>query len=118
MAILRVIGGPDIGRMAEVRDEPLTIGRGPDCGLKVTDEEVSLVHALVEPLEGLWRIRDLESLGGTVVNGKRAFEHRLMFGDIITLGQTLILFGSGNETVSPEAVGSAESPLCDDAGTA
>ncbi len=117
MAILQVISGPDIGKMAEVREAPVTIGRGPECQLRVTDGHVSIIHALVEPFDEAWRVRDLESLGGTAVNGERTLERRLMFGDIITVGETTILFGSGSERVKAEAVGSAESPLSNGSGT-
>ena len=110
MAILRVIGGPDIGKMVELRETAVTIGRGGDCHLRISDELVSIIHALVEPFETAWRVRDLESMSGTLVNGEPALEHRLMFGDIITVGATTILFGSGTETVKAEKVGSANSP--------
>ena len=118
MAVLRVISGPDVGKTADVREAPVTIGRGAECGLRLTDEHVSIIHALVEPLEAAWRVRDLESLGGTTVNGDRVLERRLLFGDTIRVGETTILFGSGNEGVKAETVGSAESPFSNDSGTA
>ena len=115
MALLRVIVGPDAGATAEVDKSPVTIGRG-ECGLKVTDEHVSLTHALVEPFENGYRLRDLESSSGTAVNGRFVLEHRLAFGDIIRLGGTLIIFGSGDEAVDGETVGSAEAPLPGNSG--
>ena len=111
MALLRVIAGPDVGRTVELHKTPVTIGRSDGCGLVLTDEHVSLIHAVVEPVGPGYRVRDLESTGGTVVNGQPAFEHPLMFGDFITVGETTILFGSGEQTVNTETVGSAESPL-------
>lgn len=110
MATLRVIGGPDLGRTAEVHDAPVTIGRGPTCGLRVTDEHVSVVHAVVEPMGEKYRVRDLESTSGTAVNGRPVLDQLLLFGDTITVGETTILFGSGRETVQAETVGSAETP--------
>jgi len=118
MPVLRVIVGPDTGRSADVRDAPVTMGRGEDCGLRVTDEHVSVVHAVVEPFEGAYRVRDLESTNGTVVNGQRALERRLMFGDVIMIGETMILFGTGGETADTETVGTAETPLPGDTETA
>lgn len=111
MALLRVITGPDVGATAEVRESPITIGRGTDCALKITDEHVSVVHAVVEPVDTGFRVRDLESLGGTAVNGQTVLKRRLLFGDIITVGETTIVFGSGEETVRTETTGSAETPL-------
>ncbi|MFH1730733.1 MAG: FHA domain-containing protein [Planctomycetota bacterium] len=110
MALLRVIAGPDRGRTAEVDEAPVSIGRGDDCGLCLTDEQVSVIHAVVEPTNNGCRVRDLESTNGTAVNGHPVSEHRLMFGDTITVGQTVILYGSGEEAVGSETVGSAEAP--------
>jgi len=110
MPLLRVIVGPDVGATAEVDESPVTIGRGDECQLKMTDKHVSIVHAIVEPCERGYRLRDLESSGGTTVNGQRVLERHLLFGDVIRLGESLILFGSGDATVDSETVGSAESP--------
>ena len=117
MPLLRVIAGPDMGASAEVRDAPVTIGRGPECGLALTDEQVSVIHALVEPFNGRFRVRDLESLDGTTLNRQKVLEHQLMFGDIITVGATCILFGTGTEVDDTETVGSAEMPMPGDADT-
>ncbi len=118
MALLRVIAGPDVGASAEVDQSPVAIGRGQECELRVTDEHVSIVHALVERCGRGFRVRDLESSGGTAVNGHGVLEHPLMPGDVITVGETTILFGSGAETADTETVGSAESPLPGESETA
>jgi len=118
MALLRVIAGPDEGKTAEVDRESVAIGRGDDCGLCLADDLVSLIHALVEPINGGCRVRDMESTNGTAVNGQPVSERRLMFGDTITVGRTVILFGSGEETVETETVGSAEAPMPGDTDTA
>jgi pSer/pThr/pTyr-binding forkhead associated (FHA) protein len=110
MAVLRVIVGPDVGLTAQVADLSVTIGRCDDCQLRLTDEHASMIHAAVEPIDDGWRVRDLESATGTAVNGSPVAEHRLMVGDIIKLGVTLILFGSGDETVTSSAAGYAEAP--------
>jgi len=110
MPQLRVIVGPDVGKTTEVDEAPVTIGRGAECGLRISDEHASLIHALVEPFERGYRVRDLESSGGTVVNGEPVLDRLLKIGDVIKLGATLILFGSGAEAVDWETVGSAEAP--------
>lgn len=111
MAILRVISGPDSGSIVEVGDLQITIGRGDSCALKLSDTSVSLMHAIVEPCERGYRIRDLESTAGVLVNGKEAYEQVLFVGDVITLGSTSILFGTGGQKVGSESVGSAETPF-------
>ena len=70
----------------------LVIGRGPDAGLAVDDPLVSRAHAqlLVVP-DGL-RVSDLGSRHGTLVNGDRVLEPRLVrSGDVITIGNVLLV---------------------------
>ena len=103
---------------AELDREPVTIGRGDDCALCLSDELVSVIHAMVEPISNGCRVRDLESTNGTAVNGKPTIEHPLMIGDTITVGRTVILYGTGLETADAETVGSAEAPIPGDSDTA
>jgi DNA-binding NtrC family response regulator len=70
----------------------LIIGRGPDAGLSVDDPLVSRAHAqlLVVP-DGL-RLSDLGSRHGTLVNGERLTEPRLLgSGDVIGIGNALLV---------------------------
>jgi len=70
----------------------LVIGRGPDSGLVLDDPLVSRAHAqlLVVP-EGL-RLVDLSSRHGTLVNGERITEPRMVgSGDVISIGATLLV---------------------------
>jgi len=70
----------------------LVIGRGPEAGLSVDDPLVSRAHArlMVVP-EGL-RLSDLGSRHGTLVNGERLLEPRLVgSGDVITIGNVLLV---------------------------
>ncbi len=82
------------GRMDEVvllSDDETVVGRSPDAGLVVDERAVSRQHALLvggaEP--GTHAIRDLESVNGTRVNGKRigTADVPLNSGDRITLGR-------------------------------
>jgi len=120
MALLRVIAGPDEGKTVEVDRDSVTIGRGDDCSLCLIDDLVSVIHAMVAPINDGCRVRDLESTNGTAVNGKPVIERRLMFGDTITVGRTVILYGTGEETVDADAetVGSTEAPMPGDSDTA
>jgi two-component system response regulator AtoC len=70
----------------------LVIGRGPESGLAIDDPLVSRAHAqiLVMP-EGL-RLVDLNSRHGTLVNGERITEPRMVgSGDVISVGATLLV---------------------------
>ncbi|MEO8702150.1 MAG: sigma 54-interacting transcriptional regulator [Kofleriaceae bacterium] len=70
----------------------LVIGRGPEAGHSVEDPLVSRNHAqlLVGP-DGL-RVADLGSRHGTLLNGDRLTEPRILrSGDVVTIGNTLFV---------------------------
>lgn len=69
MGTIRVISGSATGHSAEV-DRELVIGR-EDVDLSLADGEASRRHAALRPVPGGIAIRDLGSLNGTFVNGKR-----------------------------------------------
>ena len=76
-----------------VGNEPLRVGRGERCDIRVNDRTVSRVHALIIPAGDTCLIRDL-SMNGTWVNGERMDgERKLVPGDRIHLGElfTLVL---------------------------
>lgn len=73
------------------RDFPLTaaktiIGRRSDCGLRVPTSDVSRRHCELNLLDGDLVVRDLGSVNGTYVNGKRVTEHALKAGDELAVG--------------------------------
>lgn len=73
-------------------EEPITIGRLPECGIVVADPNVSRRHAVVRPAGNGWTVSDLKSTNGTRVNGIPITERPLNPGDQITLGATVIRF--------------------------
>ncbi|MGV9314201.1 FHA domain-containing protein [Streptomyces sp. NPDC003691] len=50
---------------------PLRIGRDPGNGLRLTHESVSRAHAELSLRGTEWMLRDLGSMNGTTVNGRR-----------------------------------------------
>jgi two-component system cell cycle sensor histidine kinase/response regulator CckA len=68
-----------------------TIGRGGRSDVTIEDTLVSREHAVVSRDEGGWLIRDLGSRNGTHVNGRRIDVARLLYGDRISLGHTVVL---------------------------
>ena len=65
-------------------------------GYRLSDPKVSRKHAVVEPADGgAWQVRDLGSRNGTGVNG-RAIDgpHRLRSGDVLRVGDTLVVFAA------------------------
>ena len=70
-----------------IEHSPFVIGRKDGSNLLVASEEVSRKHAeIIETFDG-WQIADCGSTNGTLVNGKRLTESRiLVHGDYITIG--------------------------------
>ena len=63
----------------------LTIGRDPSCDLVLAAGDAGRRHAMLEEEDRGWVVRDLETLNGTYVNGKRVKERVLRPGDEIRL---------------------------------
>lgn len=82
---------PDGSRVA-IGDEPLTIGRLPDCDVMLDDRNVSRRHAEVRRASNGFVLVDLDSTNGTRVNGAGVKERRLTDGDAITVGTATLRF--------------------------
>jgi Nif-specific regulatory protein len=91
---LVLLSSPRSGQIFPVGPEGLSIGRHPDNRLLVTDRSSSRFHCVVEPADGNGRflVRDLESRQGTFVNGHPVREHLLEEGDLVAVGDLLLLF--------------------------
>ena len=66
-----------------------TIGRESDNSLAIPEAAVSRYHARVEKRPDGWWIVDSASTNGTIVNGARVAEHRLVDHDLVRVGDTL-----------------------------
>ncbi|MBI2933654.1 MAG: FHA domain-containing protein [Planctomycetes bacterium] len=76
----------------ELGDEPTTIGRGRDCTVPIEDTLLSRKHCEVRRSGGQYVLVDLKSKNGTAVNAAPIATHTLKEGDVITIGNTSILF--------------------------
>lgn len=88
-ATLTVLSGPDTGRVITLTGV-LRIGRGRDCDVRIDDNSVSRLHALIVNRGALrWVIEDQRSRNGTFVNGVHKDSHELRDGDRIQLGASV-----------------------------
>lgn len=92
MAILRVKHGPNKGKIYELTDKNLVLGREPGDGIVVPDQGVSRRHAEVVRIGEVYFIRDLDSRNGTFVNDDSIREEILRYGDRIRVGNTVLVF--------------------------
>lgn len=95
-------------------ENPTTIGRAADCGLFLNDVGCSRRHCVIEFQDGRWIVRDLDSKNGTLVDGKPILEHVLSEGEIISLGNSWLIFQGADHT----SIADEESVSEDDTGVA
>ncbi len=96
----KVLEGVDKGRTFRDVPVPVTIGREEGNLLRLNDERVSRYHAKVQVDDGDLILTDLGSTNGTRVNGQVVEIRRLRIGDRITLGRSVLLYGSDEEIVA------------------
>lgn len=94
---LRVLDGADRGRVYDDISTPVTIGREEGNSLQLNDERVSRFHVKIQEDQDKVVITDLESTNGTKVNGEDIQLRILRFGDIISIGRSVLLFGSRDQ---------------------
>ncbi|MBI3168462.1 MAG: FHA domain-containing protein [Chloroflexi bacterium] len=90
-----------------VKIYPLTlpvvnIGRRLDNQLVIDDPRVSRNHAQLRAIKGRFVVFDLNSTGGTFVNGQRTSQSVLYPGDVISLAGVALIFGQDNPPPRPD----------------
>ncbi len=94
-ASLVVLQGERLGQRIDLGDEPLTIGRAPECGLQIVDRAVSRQHARVWREVFGYRVKDLDSTNKTLLNDQPIIEAELKDGDHIAIGACVLKFMDG-----------------------
>lgn len=90
---LLVIAGPSKDSTISLPDGEAALGRDPTNAVAVPDASVSRKHCLLRREEdGRFRIKDLDSRNGTLVNGLAVKEQWLRHGDEIATGDSVFLF--------------------------
>src|SRR5262245_45779474 len=91
---LRILDGADRGRVYEKLPTPVTIGREEGNTVQLNDERISRFHIKIQEDQQKLVLTDLESTNGTRVNGEDIQLRILRFGDVISLGRSVLLFGT------------------------
>jgi pSer/pThr/pTyr-binding forkhead associated (FHA) protein len=94
LVTFQVIEGLEKGRVFTDLPTPVTIGREDDNTIRLNDERVSRFHAKVQEDGGRLILTDLDSTNGTRVNGHAVQMRVLQFGDQVSVGRSLLVFGS------------------------
>lgn len=80
----------------------INIGRRLDNQLVIDDPRVSRNHAQLRAIKGRYVIFDLNSTGGTFVNGQRTSQSVLYPGDVISMAGVPLIFGQDNPPPRPD----------------
>ena len=91
-ALLHIIGGNDRGKQFELNKPENRIGRGTDQDVVLADIAVSRRHVTILMEGQRFRLKDLGSGNGSLVNGQRMDSGLLNDGDQIEIGNTLMRF--------------------------
>lgn len=103
MAYLRIFEGNNGVRELPLDGKRVIIGRNSEyADLVVPDPSVSRVHAMLLFSGGHYVIKDMESTGGTLLNGKKIREVALKPGDNIQIGQVVMEFQEQQQPPDPE----------------
>ncbi|MBI3172589.1 MAG: DUF3662 domain-containing protein [Chloroflexi bacterium] len=97
----------------------INIGRRMDNQLVIDDPRISRNHAQLRAINGRFVLFDLNSTGGTFVNGQRTSQSVLYPGDVISLAGVALIFGQDNPPQRPDLVDTAPlNPAASDRPTA
>src|SRR5579871_731724 len=94
---IQVLEGFERGRVYEDLPTPVTIGREEDNTIQLNDERVSRFHVKIQEDNGRVILTDLESTNGTRINGHPVQMRVLQFGDQLSIGRSILVYGSAGE---------------------
>ena len=94
---LRVLDGADRGQIYENLVAPITIGREEGNSVQLNDERISRFHLKIQEDQDKLVLTDLESTNGTRVNGEDTHLRILRYGDVVSVGRSVLLFGTRDQ---------------------
>ena len=100
MPKLHILSGILEGKVIDLVEERVTLGRALDNVIRLEDGTVSHHHAMILTESGEFKLRDLNSTNGTRVNGMRIVESKLHNGDQVRLGSVEMRFESDAKKTS------------------
>lgn len=106
VAYLAVQAGKEKGTQYPLDPErPMHIGRATGCEIMLSDPNSSRFHAVVYYEDYAWHLRDTDSRNGTLVNGQKVKNARLIDQTQIVIGKTSL------QLIVPEGESAAGDPL-------
>ena len=87
----------------------INFGRRLDNQIVIDDPRVSRSHAQLRAIRGHYVLFDLNSTGGTFVNGQRITQFTMRPGDVISLAGVSIIYGEESSSDFPTSDGNTSS---------
>jgi len=81
-----------MGRRFELGNQELSIGRADTCTICVNTDQVSRKHCTVQGVLGKYYVVDNRSTNGTFVNEQKVERAKLLDGDQIRVGKTVLKY--------------------------
>ncbi len=81
MWAIRILTGPQAGKIYLLKPGANSIGRAPECDIKIESKGVSKKHAEIFAFEDKVVINDVGSANGTFANGVKVKTHQVNAGD-------------------------------------
>jgi len=115
-AILRIILRDGSVLERDIKQNELAIGKGPQNDIILPDASVSSAHAIIRFENGAYKIIDLGSRNGTLVNEARlgAESRVIQHGDLIKMGHCALTFRlreSGDTLTMPQRTLTMSTPV-------
>ncbi|MSP59772.1 MAG: sigma 54-dependent Fis family transcriptional regulator [Myxococcales bacterium] len=99
---IAVVDGPDVPREVAIPEGGVTVGSGPECGLRLSDKRVSRNHVHIAADGDGFRVRDLGSTNGSFLDGARLDDALLPAGTTLLVGKSALrLLGAERYQVVP-----------------
>jgi hypothetical protein len=86
------IGGMISGQRIMIMKEETLLGRSGVCDVQFHDPKVSRQHAMLRLYNNAYYIQDMQSTGGTYVNGQRIASQPLNDHDQVRIGDSVFVF--------------------------
>ncbi len=92
---LEQIRGPGAPNTFVIRSEDVVIGRSSTADIQIECADLSRHHMRLRIIDGVHHCEDQDSKNGLYLNGVRAHSATLIDGDLIQLGEVLLIFRAG-----------------------
>jgi len=107
------LSGPRAGREYDLPTQAVVIGRAPDADIVLEDQFASRHHAEIRYFDGAYRIYDLNSKNGVILNGRKLVgggDDWLEDGVEIVLASTSFRFHDPSATVTAPSLIAVREP--------